>query len=109
MTDVAELVDIPDVFHPHFDKYLSMPTIFTFIVLFQGCFGGNGVEQTPKALMDILHGHLLSPLFRFLFVAAIGYTATSDIETACIVTVAFFLFLHMLRTPEERELVPYLV
>ncbi len=100
---------IPEFMHPYFDKYMGMPTIFTFIVIFQGCFGGNGVEQTPKALLNILHGHNLSPLFRFLFVAAIGYTATSDIETALIVTIAFFMFLHLLRTPEEKKEVPYLV
>jgi len=105
----SNLVDIPAFFHPLFDKYMSMPTIFTFIVLFQGCFGGNGIEQTPSALMNVLHGHALSPLFRFLFVAAIGYTATSDIETAIVVTVAFFVFLHLLRTPEEKKKVPYLV
>jgi hypothetical protein len=106
---MSTLINIPEFFHPLFDKYLSMPIIFTFIVIFQGCFGGNGVTQTPQALLNILQGHVVSPLFRFLFVAAIGYTATSDIETAIVVTVSFFMFLHLLRTPEERKEVPYLV
>jgi len=105
-----KLFDInTDLLHPNFDKYMSMPTIFTFIVLFQGCFGGNGVAQTPAALTNILQGHKLSPLFRFIFCFLIGYTATSDIETAAIVTVAFFAFLHLIRTPEERKEVPFLV
>jgi len=106
---VEPLVDIPSFAHPLFDKYMSMPTIFTFIVLFQGCFGGNGVHQTPKALLNLLHQNSMSPIFRFIFCLLIGYTATSDIETAIIVTAAFFVFLHLIRTPEERKEVPYLV
>jgi len=94
---------------PYFDKYMGMPTIFTFIVLFQGCFGGNGVAQTPAALTNLLQGHNYSPLFRFIFCFLIGYTATSDLETAAVVTIAFFVFLHLIRTPEEREEVPYIV
>ena len=103
------LVNIPTFFHPSFDKYMGMPTVFTFIVLFQGCFGGLGIAQTPKALDDLLNTKTHSPIWRFLFVCAIGYTATSDLETACIVTVAFFAFLHIIRSPEERKEVPYFV
>lgn len=98
-----------DFLPPYIDKYMGMPTIFTFIVLFQGCFGGNGVAQTPAALTNLLQGHKYSHFFRFVFCLLIGYTATSDLETAIVVTTAFFVFLHLIRTPEERKEVPYLV
>lgn len=105
-----KLFNIPtDLFPPHFDHYMSMPTVFTFIVLFQGCFGGNGVAQTPEALTNLLQKNRFSHVFRFIFCFLIGYTATSDLETALIVTVAFFAFLHVIRTPEERKKVPYYV
>jgi len=103
-------INVPhNVFPPVLDKYLSMPTIFTFIVIFQGCFGGLGIIQTPSALTNLMADHKLSPLWRFMFVAAISYTATSDIETATLVTLVFFAFLHMIRTKEEKEAVPFLI
>lgn len=103
-------INVPhNVFPPALDKYLSMPTIFTFIVIFQGCFGGLGIIQTPKFLSDLMTEHKLSPLWRFMFVAAIAYTATSDIETATLVTLVFFAFLHTIRTKEEKEEVPFLI
>ena len=67
------------------------------------------VLQTPKALTDLMADHKLSPLWRFMFVAAIAYTATSDLETATLVTLVFFGFLHMIRTKEEKDEVPYLI
>jgi len=82
-----------------FDKYASMPILFTMIVIFQGCFGGLGVAQTPKKLSDLAQ----NPVMRALFVTAIGYTATSDIETALFTATVFFLILHLLRTKEEKE------
>ena len=103
-------VKVPhNVFPPAFDKYMSMPTIFTFIVIFQGCFGGLGIIQTPKALSDLMTQHKLSPLWRFMFITAIAYTATSDLETATLVTFVFFGFLHTLRSKEEKDEVPYLI
>ena len=82
-----------------FDKYASMSVFFTMIVIFQGCFGGLGVQQTPKKLSDLVQ----NPVMRILFVTAIGYTATSDIETALFTAFLFFLMLHLLRTKEEKE------
>ena len=40
------------------DKFLSLPIIFTLIVITQGCFGGNGVGQTPKAISKIFKSRL---------------------------------------------------
>jgi hypothetical protein len=85
-----------------FDKYAGMPTLFTLIVIFQGCFGGMGVVQTPAALTNAVN----NPAARGLFVCAIAYTATSDIETAVFCTVVFFVLLHLLRTEEEKKATP---
>lgn len=95
----GKLINLPEIFPPQIDKFLGFPTIFTFIVIFQGCFGGNGVLHTPQRIKDATN----HPLARFLFVCAIAYTATSDIETALFTTVVFFVVLYMLRTKEERK------
>ena len=81
------------------DNFLSLPVIFTLIVITQGCFGGNGVGQTPEAVSKIFK----SQYARFLFIFLIAYTATSDIETAVVSTMVFFIVLHMLRTEEEKK------
>ena len=81
------------------DNFLSLPVIFTLIVITQGCFGGNGVVQTPEAISKIFE----SQYARFLFIFLIAYTATSDIETAAFSTVVFFVILHLLRTEKEKK------
>ena len=81
------------------DNFLSLPVIFTLIVITQGCFGGNGVVQTPEAISKIF----ASQYARFLFIFLIAYTATSDIETAAFSTVVFFVILHLLRTEKEKK------
>lgn len=81
------------------DKFLSLPVIFTLIVITQGCFGGNGVVQTPKAITNLFS----SQYARFVFCLLIAYTATSDIETAVVSTAVFFVILHLLRTEEEKK------
>ena len=91
-----------DVVPGFIDKFLGEATIFTMIVIMQGCFGGMGMLQTPK----VLENASKSPIFRFLFLAAIGYTATSDLETAVFGTAIFAGIMHLLRTPEERKKVP---
>ena len=81
------------------DKFLSLPVMFTLIVITQGCFGGNGVVQTPQAITNLFS----SQYARFVFVFLIAYTATSDIETAAVSTAVFFVILHLLRTEEEKK------
>jgi len=88
---------------PIIDNILGMPVIFTLIVLFQGCFGGLGIIQTPEKLRRFLN----TPWMRILFIVAIGYTATSDIETTIFSTGIFFMFLHLLRTSEEKNKLEY--
>lgn len=86
------------------DKYGSSPFIISLIVLFQGCFGGMGVAQTPTLLKKLTN----HPIFRFVFVCAIAYTATTTIEMALVSTCVFFLFLHMIRTEEERKKIKFI-
>lgn len=99
MSDTAKLVHIPQIFPKGLDQFLSYPAIFTLIVLFQGCFGGMGILQTPRALIDAIN----IPAARVVFLTCIAYTATSDMETAIAVTVAFLVFLHFLRSPKEKK------
>ena len=82
-----------------FDKFASMPVFFTLIVIFQGCFGGMGIVQTPAALTNATD----HPIARAIFVSAIAYTATSDIETTIFSPAIFFVFLHLIRTEEEKK------
>lgn len=93
---IEDLEIVPDKF---FDKVAARPLIFTLIVIFQGCFGGLGIVQTPEKLIKMTD----SPIVRLLFVSAIAYTATSDVENAIIATLIFFAFLHMLRTEDEKK------
>ena len=96
----GKLLEIPnDVFPSIIDKVLGLPAIFTMIVLFQGCFGGMGVIETPEILTKMSE----NPFIRFFFLSAIAYTATADLETALVVTVLFFIILHLLRSKDERK------
>lgn len=85
------------------DNILSIPIIFTLLVLFQGCFGPNGIVNPPKFITSTLHGYTISPLIRFLFVMSIAYTATQNVTYAFSGTVVFFIFLYIIRSVEERE------
>ena len=94
------LFPIPtNVLPPEVDKFMGFPVIFTLIVLFQGCFGGLGIVQTPKRL----EGLISHPIARFIFLFAIAYTATSDVETAAFATVLFLVGMHLLRSEEEKK------
>ena len=99
MDFVKKIEDLEIIPNKFFDKFAARPLIFTLIVIFQGCFGGMGVVQTPEKLTKIVD----SPISRFLFVSAIAYTATSDVETAIIATLIFFVFLHLIRTDKEKK------
>ena len=61
--------------------------------------GGLGVIQTPQALEKAVS----HPLSRFIFLGAIAYTATSDIETALVSTVLFLIVMHLIRSEEEKK------
>ena len=89
----------PSVFPSWLDKSLSYPIIFSLIVLFQGCFGGMGVIQTPQMISNSIN----SPITRFIFLLCIAYTATSNFETAIVSVIIFLIFLQVIRTREERK------
>lgn len=91
-----------DILPRSWDKFLSLPLVFSFIVLFQGCFGGLGVVQTPEFMNKYNR-----PATRFFFLFLIAYTASQDIETALVSVAVFFAFLHLVRTPEERKKVKF--
>jgi len=94
------LFDIPtNVLPPQVDKFMGFPVIFTLIVIFQGCFGGLGMIQTPARLEKLIS----SPIARFIFLFAIAYTASSDVETAAFSTVLFLIIMHLLRSEEEKK------
>ena len=94
-----KLLNIPDIFPPSVDNFLTYPIIFSLLVVFQGCFGGMGIIQTPKRLTKAIN----SPIARFIFLSIIAYTATTDIETSIVTVLIFLIFLHVIRTEEERK------
>jgi hypothetical protein len=99
--NIDKLLEVPipkDFFPRAWDKFLSVPLIFTLVVIFQGCFGGLGVPQTPSRLSNFAKEY---PIARVMFVSAIAYTASQDLETAIYSTLIFFVLMHMLRTKEE--------
>ena len=83
----------------YIEIFLSLPIIFSLITIFQGCFGSLGVTQITKRIKVVLK----SPIIRFLFVTAVAYTATSQIEYALITTFIFFILMHVARTKEEKK------
>ena len=94
------LISYPTNVLPSFlEKYINMPTLLSLITIFQGCFGGMGIVTVPQRLKDSVN----NPVMRLFFVAAVSYTATTDIETAILTTLIFFAIMHLLRTPEERD------
>lgn len=95
----AKLINIPAIFPPWVDNFLTYPIIFSLLVIFQGCFGGMGVIQTPTRLTNAIN----SPIARFIFLFCIAYTATTDIETAIVTVIIFLIFLQIIRTEEERK------
>ena len=89
---------IPD----SFDAFLGSPTVFTLIVISQGLFGGSGLQYTP----DFVKRLQKNPVARALFITLIAYSATSDAETAIVVSLVFFFVLHLLKTKEEKKKYP---
>ena len=53
---------------------MNLPIILSLITIYQGCFGAMGIAQVPQRLKNTLN----NPIARFIFVAAISYTATKD-------------------------------
>lgn len=101
---VTSVTTIPPVelFPDSIQKFFSTQTIFTIIVITQGLFGGMGLQYTPTFLKKAAKKWY----FRILFVSAIAFSATSDADIAIIVTIVYFLFLHFMKTKEEKKKYP---
>ena len=101
---VTSVTTIPPVelFPDSIQKFFSTQTIFTIIVITQGLFGGMGLQYTPTFLKKAAKKWY----FRLLFVSAIAFSATSDADIAIIVTIVYFLFLHFMKTKEEKKKYP---
>jgi hypothetical protein len=84
------------------DTFFSHPTIFTWIVIFQALFGGNGMVYTPTFIKKLSGNNW----FRLGFIVLIGYSATGDFETSLGASCLLLLFFHFMKTPEEREKYP---
>ena len=93
-----------NIFPKSFEKYMNIPIMISLITIFQGCFGGMGIAQVPQRLKNTLN----HPLSRFIFVAAIAYTATKDLEISIVTTLIFFTLMYLLRTKEEQKQVGFL-
>lgn len=90
------------------DKKLKTPLFFTFLVVFQGLFGANGISQVPSAIPNLLkNGDPLNTAFlRLLFISSIAYTATQDIVTSIFGAFMSLIILYFIRTSEERKQIP---
>ncbi len=100
----------PTIIHKHViprwvDERLKIPLIFSMIVICQGLFGGLGLKQVPNRIIKLSN----NPIARFIFITAIAYTATSDIEQAIFSVVLFFIIMYLIRTPAERAMMPHFI
>ena len=94
---------VPDMFQG-VEKYLRLPILFSIIYVYGGLFASQAVSFIPKRLQEAF---INNPLFRLLGVLALAYTATGEIEYAFTSSIVILGILHLLRTPEEREKIPY--
>ena len=79
------------------DRFFAHPTLFTWIVIFQALFGGNGLPYTPSFIKTLAK----KSWFRLCFIVLIGYSATGDFETSLGASCLLLLFLHFMKTPKE--------
>lgn len=80
---------------------------FGFMVMYETVFGrnDNGIIEIPERMSIFLEKKPVKMLSIYL----IAFASTRDIEQSFFMTVAFLMFIHLWRTPEERKKYPYLV
>ena len=86
-----------------YERFLNVPIAFTLIYIFGGIFAGSSIPIIPQRIKDLLE----KPLFRFLAIFGLSYTATGEVEYGLAGTVVYLAIMHLLRTPEERAKMPY--
>jgi hypothetical protein len=79
--------------------HLNNKYVFTVLVLVQALFGSYGLVDTPVRIQN-LYKH---QIFRLFLLFTIAYTATNQIEISALGISSLLIFIHLLRTPEERE------
>jgi len=94
---------LPDWFNES-EKILRLPIIFTLIYIYGGLFANQAVSYVPNRLTRLFE---TKPYFRLIGLLALGYTATGEVEYSIISTTIILLVMHFLRTPEEREKLPF--
>lgn len=103
-TPIEKILTIPQhgIVPDRVDKFFSHPTIFTWIVICQALFGGQGMPYVPYAIKKFTGNGWV----RFFFIVLIGYSATGDFETSLASSCLFLLFFHFLKTPKEKKKYP---
>lgn len=96
--NILDSITIPKVLPLQVDMLLNQSLIVSLVILFQGCFGGTGIGVVPGVIKNLNQ----SMLGRIFLLSCIGFAATRSVESAILSAVIFGLFMHLLRTPEER-------
>lgn len=87
------------------EKRLQAAAGLGIIAFIQTFMGGKELVNHPKKIENFLE----SPLGRFIMLYITLFAMTSDFETAFFIAMVYLIFLHILRTPEERKKTPYLI
>ena len=76
----------------------SYPMIFTLLVLYQGTMGGQGFK-VPKTIENVAN----NPIFNFVSLFTIAFTASQDIEIAILSTILFLSIFYVLEFYEGKK------
>jgi hypothetical protein len=75
------------------------------IAFIQSVLGGNSMVEHPKKLKKILKNKGV----RFALLYFTSFSVVRDLEIALIISLAYMVFMQLLRTPEERKKYPYMI
>ena len=87
------------------EKQLQAAAGLGIIAFIQTFLGGKKLVDHPQKIENFLE----SSAGRFIMLYVTLFAMTSDFEIAFFVTMAYLIFVHILRTPEERKKNPYLI
>jgi hypothetical protein len=80
------------------EKAISLPIMFSMIIMYQGLFSGKSVRMPER-----VERAFSNPWFRLFSLFMVALSATGDVEYAIITTVIFLSLLYALKTDSERE------